>query len=253
MNTFILLIICSLGGGLLSLLGGIFLLKHKKSSKIADLATAFAAGALLSAAFFDLLPEALEPYIEAAEPNLIPPLFLTLFGILAFFLLEQSVHWFHHHKYHDSHAPTAPIVPLLIISDTIHNAVDGIAIAAAFLVSPSTGIVTVLAVAAHEVPQEIGDFAIMLKNGVKKSKVFIINLLASFATVVAAVLFFIIGEAADISAAPVLALTAGFFIYIAVSDIIPEIHNSKNQRLQKSVLLLIGVILVAALTSILHI
>jgi zinc and cadmium transporter len=253
MDTFLLLIICSLAGGLLSLVGGVLLLNHKKANKIANLATAFAAGALLSAAFFDLLPEALEPSIESAEPNFTLPLFLTLFGILAFFLLEQSVHWFHHHKYHDSHAPTAPIVPLLIISDIVHNAVDGVAIAAAFLISPSTGIVTVLAIAAHEIPQEIGDFAVMFKNGVKKQKVFIINLLTTFATVAAAIIFFLIGEAIDISAAPVLALTAGFFIYIAVSDIIPEIHNSKNQRLEKSVLLLLGVILVAALTSVLHV
>jgi len=248
MNTFLLLIVCSLGGGLLSLIGGVLLLKHKKSNKIANLATAFAAGALLSAAFFDLLPEAL----ESAEPDFSLPLALTLFGILAFFLLEQSVHWFHHHKYHDSHAPTAPIVPLLIISDTIHNAVDGVAIAAAFLISPTTGIITALAVAAHEIPQEIGDFAIMLKSGVKKQKVFIINLLSTFSTVIAAAVFFIVGEATDLPVAPILALIAGFFIYIAVSDIIPEIHNSKDQRLQKSILLLLGVALIAIISNFMH-
>jgi zinc and cadmium transporter len=237
----------SMLAGALSLCGGLFLLKSKKSAKVANLAAAFAAGALLAAAFFDLLPEALE---DAPSSELI--LGLALCGILAFFLLEQSIHWFHHHKHSESHAPANSTVPLLVIGDTIHNFVDGVAIAAAFLVSPAAGIVAALAVAAHEVPQEIGDFGVMLKSGVKKSKILLINLLSSLATVASAVVFFLFGEAVDMSVGAVLAVAAGFFIYIAVSDLIPEIHNSKESKVAKTLFLFAGVAIVAALGSLLH-
>ncbi|GHU07808.1 hypothetical protein FACS189431_2960 [Alphaproteobacteria bacterium] len=232
------------------MVGGICLLASKRHIKLAEYATAFAAGALLSAAFIDLLPEA----AETGEPETV--FIAVLAGILTFFLLEGLVHWFHHHHHHDEHQPTDPVVPLVIIGDTVHNFIDGIAIAAGFLVDPLTGIIVTLAVAAHEIPQEIGDFGLLLHKGVKRSKVLLINIASALATTVAAVIFYLVGQSLDVEPylAPVLGFVAGFFIYIAVSDIIPSIHHEKSRKLvlRQSIILLIGVILVGVAIRLLH-
>jgi zinc and cadmium transporter len=136
----------------------------------------------------------------------------------------------------------------------VHNFIDGIAIAAAFLASPLTGIVVTIAVAIHEVPQEIADFSLLLKKGIKRRKVLLINALSALSTTVAAIVFYLIGSLNEISFAPVLGIVAGFFIYIAVSDIIPTIHEKKNRStiLTSSIILVSAAILVYALIEILH-
>ena len=148
----------SLIGGVISLIGGLLLLSSKQNAhKLALYATPFAAGALLAAAFIDLLPEA------AHMGSFDVALYATLGGILLFFMLERFLRWFHHHHEHEHDASTKqtdPKVPLIVIGDTVHNFIDGIAIAAGFLVDPTTGLIVTLAVAAHEIPQEIGDFGL---------------------------------------------------------------------------------------------
>ena len=249
MASIIDVIIFSTLGGLLSLIGGIFLLANKKQAHLlASYATPFAAGALLSAAFLDLLPEANE------QGSIKRALTATLAGIVLFFLLERFLRWFHHH--HDEHDDKHEDAnaSLIVIGDTIHNFIDGIAIAAGFLVSVPTGIIVAVAVAAHEIPQEIGDFGLLLKKGFSPKKVLLVNILSAFATVIAAVGFFSLGSTSIEYLDVALGLTAGFFIYIAVSDIIPEIHKQTNRKLARThtFLLILGVVLVGLVTSQLH-
>jgi zinc and cadmium transporter len=242
----------SLIGGVISLIGGLLLLKNKNNAhRLALYATPFAAGALLAAAFIDLLPEA------AHQGSVDIALYATLGGILLFFLLERFLRWFHHHHEHEHERGTRqsdPKVPLIVIGDTVHNFIDGIAIAAGFLVDPTTGIIVTLAVAAHEIPQEIGDFGLLLKKGVSRKNVIIINVLSALATTIAAVTFFLIGQEVTISMDWVLGLVAGFFIYVAVSDIIPSIHKTEDKVIAgpQTILLIIGVVVVGSLTTLLH-
>jgi zinc and cadmium transporter len=248
-STLYQVILFSLIGGVISLIGGILLLSKKSiAQKVALYATPFAAGALLAAAFIDLLPEA------AHLGNIDKALIATLGGILFFFLLERFLRWFHHHHEHEKADTSDPKVPLIIIGDTIHNFIDGIAIAAGFLVDPTTGIIVTLAVAAHEIPQEIGDFGLLLKKGVPRKNVIIINIISALATTVAAVLFFSIGSSSAVSLDIVLGLVAGFFIYVAVSDIIPSIHQSEDKVIAgpQTLLLLLGVVIVGTMTTYLH-
>ncbi len=207
-----------------------------------ELAMPFGAGALLAAAFMDLLPESID---ESGSSEV---LIYTLIGFLIFFVLERLLGWFHHHHHDEAHGVRDKThASLVIIGDTLHNALDGIAIGAAFIVSAPMGVVTAMAVAAHEIPQEIGDFGILLGKGLKPKKVLIVNLASSLATVVAALIVFTVGSASEsFPVASVIALTAGMFIYIAASDIIPEIHEKPHATaMRQSVMLLTGVVLVA--------
>lgn len=232
----------SLIGSVLALSGGVILLLNRRAAKtMAFYAAPFAAGTLLGAVFFDLLPDALE---TATSKQTI--LTFTVIGLISFYLLERFLHWFHHdHETHDTARPHTAL--FIIIGDTIHNAIDGIAIGASFLISPLTGFITSLAVAAHEVPQEVGDFSIMLKLGFSKTKAFLINLLSALTTTPVAIAVYYVGGGESFPLAQALGLTAGFFIYIAVADLIPRIHATAKPRLAEieSLLLISSVALVA--------
>lgn len=239
------IIVFTLLGSVVSLIGGIILLtKENIALKISHFLAAFAAGALLATTFFDLLPEALEHSKELGiEVNIFQ---WTLIGILIFFLLERFIHWFHHHGHKDEELTSKPTVPLIVFGDSIHNFIDGIAIAAAFLIDIRLGVITSLAVAAHEIPQEIGDFGILIHRGVKRFKVLWINLFSALSALVGAVLTFYLGASIEGLLPIVLSLTAGFFIYIAASDLIPEIHheNRKGFATWETIFLLSGVAVV---------
>ena len=224
--------------------------------KISHYLYSFAAGVLLGTAFFDLLPEAFEEIEHLAEEGVIVEtnIFLwTFIGMIIFFFLVRFLHWFHHHDEHFKDEPKQT-VPLIVVGDTVHNFIDGLIIAASFFVSIPLGIVTAIAVAIHEIPQEIGDFAILIKKGLPKKKIIQINLISAFASLVGALLMFVLGESVESMLPMFLALTAGFFIYIAASDLIPEIHKEDNQRVAftEAMLLLIGAFTVYALASVLH-
>jgi zinc and cadmium transporter len=250
MNEWILLIAATTAGSLISLLGGVYLLYGKWAvKKMQRVAVPFAAGALLAAAFLDLLPEAL----HAGDYERI--LLITLVGFLVFFVLERSLSWFHHH--HDDseqHAHSDRNVWLIVIGDTLHNFLDGLAIGAAFLVSPATGIVTTIAIAAHEIPQEIGDFGLMLSKGMRKRNVLLVNIISALVTVIGAAAVYGFGESLHISEAVLLAITAGFFIYIAASDIIPMIHAEPKRRVAniQTAVLIFGVIFVGLTATYAH-
>lgn len=252
MDTLGYILFFTLLGSVFSLIGGIILLaKEKLALKISHYLASFAAGALLGTAFFDLLPEAFEEAERTgADTNIF---FWALMGVLTFFLLERFIHWFHHHHEHNAEEKKS-IVPLVVLGDTVHNFLDGVVIAATFLVSVPLGMVTALAVAAHEIPQEIGDFGILLHRGLKRKKVIFINLMSAIGALVGAVITYLIGERIETIMPILLSITAGFFLYIAASDLIPEIHNEDNKKvaLIETVLLLLGVFIIWYLVSLLE-
>jgi zinc and cadmium transporter len=187
----------------------------------------FAIGALLGAVFLEILPHA----IDAAGS--LQAIFATvLAGILGFFVLEKLVLWRHCHvedcEAHDHHADPndqGRSGLMIIIGDAFHNFVDGILIAAAFLQSTELGIVTAAAIIAHEIPQEIGDFVILLHSGYSKAVALALNLLSSLAMVLGALLAYFALQAAQEWIATVLALAAASMIYVAVADLIPGLHR----------------------------
>jgi zinc and cadmium transporter len=247
-SNLLIVFLFSIIGGAVSLLGGLLLIsKQSRAIKMANYATPFAAGALLAAAFLDLLPEAGHDGVYDTA------LKATLFGVLLFFLLEKFLRWFHHHHEHQA-SKRDPNISLIIIGDTLHNFIDGIAIAAGFLLSVPTGIVVTIAVAAHEIPQEIGDFGLLIKKGMSRKGVVIVNIISALATTLAAVVFFSLGQSVNLPLDIILGLVAGFFIYIAVSDIIPSIHQAEAKTLAglQTVMLLVGVLIVGFLTTTLH-
>lgn len=246
--TLIYLILAIVIGSAISLLGGALLLRAKKRRDLAIMLTLpFGAGALLAAAFFDLLPEA----FELGEPRQL--LLWALGGFTLFFVLERSASWFHHHHDHDPAAhQDAQQRRLIVIGDIMHNAIDGLAIGAAFLVSIPTGIVTTLAVSAHEIPKELGTFALLLSRGWKDMKVVWVNIATAIATLIAALLVYFLADAVSLPIGPLLAMTAGFFIYVAASDIIPDIHE-QPQRVGtiQAAMLVAGIVVVGWLITLL--
>lgn len=250
MSDWLILIAAVSAGSLVSLVGGIYLLYGKAGAKkLQRIAVPFAAGALLAAAFLDLLPEAIE------HGNAENVLMLTLVGLVLFFVLERSLSWFHHH--HDDeheHGVKRRNTSLIVIGDTLHNFIDGLAIGAAFIVDPAVGLVTTAAIAAHEIPQEIGDFGLLLAKGMAKRNVLLVNLISAAATVIGAALIYGLGGEIGVSEGALLAITAGFFIYIAASDIIPTIHAEPERRWAniQTIVLIVGIVLVGAAAHLAH-
>lgn len=245
MNILLYILIFSFVGSVVSLIGGVLLLvKEKFAKKISHFLSAFAGGALLGTAFFDLLPEALHSLDgRVAEKGEINIFLWTLSGILAFFLLERFIH---HHDQGANPNEKKTVIPLIVIGDTVHNFIDGVAMAGTFLVSIPLGIVTSLAVAAHEIPQEIGDFGLMLHKGVEKKRVLLINFYSALAAMAGAVLTYLAKDSIEGLLPAVLGLTAGFFIYIAASTLIPEIHSREDQKMAfwETVMLFLGVLVI---------
>ena len=205
----------------------------------------FAIGALLGAVFLEILPHAL-----GAGGGLQATFATVLAGILAFFVLEKLVLWRHCHvedcEAHDHHADPndhGRSGLMIIIGDAFHNFVDGILIAAAFLQSTELGVVTAAAIIAHEIPQEIGDFVILLHSGYGKAAALGLNLLSSLAMLLGALLAYFTLQAAQEWIATVLALAAASMIYVAVADLIPGLHRRPELRAtaQQVVLIALGV------------
>ena len=274
MNLLLLIIIFTAVGGVLSVLAaGVFLLlPDQQRATVVPHGISFAIGALLSVAFWGLIPEA----FSNIKPEQFQSLSGTvLAGILGFFVLEKLLIWRHCHseaceahgdEAHDSdhghshdlavhhHGFDKSAGALIILGDSIHNFVDGILIAAAFLTDVKLGIVTSLAVATHEIPQEVGDFAILLHSGYSKTKALVFNIVASLATVLGGILAYY--SLADLrgSLPYFLALAASSFIYIAVADLIPTLHKKTDMKtsLQQIALIAAGVLLICSLHGFAH-
>jgi len=205
----------------------------------------FAIGALLGAVFLEILPHAI-----GAAASLQAIFATVLGGILGFFVLEKLVLWRHCHvedcEAHDHHAEPndhGRSGLMIIIGDAFHNFVDGILIAAAFLQSTELGVVTAAAIIAHEIPQEIGDFVILLHSGYSKAAALALNLASSLAMLVGALLAYFTLQSAEQWIATVLALAAASMIYVAVADLIPGLHRRPELRAtaQQVTLIALGV------------
>lgn len=254
-----IVLFCLLGGVLSVLAAAAFLLLPEPvRGRLLPYFVSFAIGTLLGAAFLALLPHALTGE-SSGDPHLITT--TVLLGVLGFFVLEKMVLWRHcHSDVCDAHA----IEPadhmhgvtgtLILIGDGIHNLVDGILIAAAFLTDEHLGVVTALAVAAHEIPQEVGDFAILLHSGFSRAKAFVFNVLASTTTVIGGlVAYFAMAEVNKV-VPYVLAVAAASFIYIAVADLIPGLHKrtQATATLQQVLLIAAGVVVIYLAHATLH-
>lgn len=219
---------------------GIMLLifRAEAAKKLSLYFISFAAGALLGVTFLDILPE----IFEMAIPNIF---WYVLLGILTFFILEKFFIWYHCHgsecAVHQQQA-----APLILMGDAIHNFIDGVIIAAAFLVDSSLGVVTTLAVIFHEIPQEIGDFSILIHGGISRAKALVLNFFVALTVVAAAVLTYFFQDIFLGSIGILLAFVAGHFIYIATADLIPELHKetSFKRSLFQIFLLILGVVVI---------
>ena len=194
----------------------------------------FAIGALLGVTFFDILPESVgELGAEAA-------FLYVVAGIIFFFLLEKIVLWYHYHREaYDVH----PYTSLVLIGDAIHNAIDGVALALAFLVSLPLGIATTIAVLLHEVPQEIADFGLLLRGGYSRKRALVVNFLVSLTTIAGALAAYAVGSWLEPLLPYALALIAGNFLYLALADLLPETHEHKGGAhfAAQAALMIIGV------------
>jgi zinc and cadmium transporter len=271
-NLLLLIIIFTAVGGVLSVMAAavFLLLSEQRRAKVLPHGISFAIGALLAVAFWGLIPEA----FSETKPEQFQSLSGTILaGVLGFFVLEKLLIWRHchsgdceahgnedeyEHGHEHTHSHSQGIAKsagaLIILGDGIHNFVDGVLIAAAFLTDVQLGIVTSLAVAAHEIPQEVGDFAILLHSGYSRSKALFYNILASLTTVLGGVLaYFSLADLHE-SLPYFLALAASSFIYIAVADLIPSLHKKTDMQtsLQQIALIAMGVLLICSLHGLAH-
>ncbi|MDD2724726.1 MAG: ZIP family metal transporter [Methylovulum sp.] len=269
MDLLLLIIIFTAIGGVFSVLAAavFLLLPDRQRMAVLPHGISFAIGALLTVAFYGLIPQA----FAEVKPAMFQSLSATILaGILGFFVLEKLLIWRHCHfgsceahgddeahqhdggKHHRQGVKSAGV--LIILGDGIHNFVDGILIAAAFLTDVQLGVVSSLAVAAHEIPQEVGDFAILLESGYSKGKALFYNILASLTTVVGGVLAYYCLEDLHDSLPYFLALAASSFIYIAVADLIPSLHKKTDMKtsLKQIALIAAGVFLISYLHNVIH-
>lgn len=225
------IILFSFLGSVLSMAGGMLVLWQQDLAKrFSFFFISFAAGVLLGVAFFNLLPEALEGSVDVRTVS-----FFILSAIVVFFVVERFFWWYHHHRLDtEEHPEENPLhrahAYILLSGDAIHNFVDGVVITAAFLTDFSLGVAVSLGVFAHEIPQEIADFSVMLSAGFSRMKVFVMNFAASLTTLLGAVLAFFAFSQAQGMTPYILAIAVGVFIYIALSDLIPSIHHQSEHK-----------------------
>jgi zinc and cadmium transporter len=211
--------------------------------RIVPWAISYAVGTLLGVALLALLPEAL----EHLRP--VPALATLLCGVLAFFLLEKLVIWRHCHGGDECEVHTSSAASLVIVGDAFHTFVDGAVIAAAVLTSVPLGVTTALAVATHEIPQEVGDVAILLRAGYSRARAFTLNLLSGIGGILGAVGMLTASRSIPDVLPYVLAFAAGNFLYIAMSDLIPDLHRGSlvGSPFRQLILIGAGILTIVAL------
>jgi zinc and cadmium transporter len=222
--TLLQIILATLIGGVFS----VFLAATVALTFLANFANrmvAFAVGVLLGFALTDLLPEAVHLGLDITELG-----WVLVGGIMGFFLLEKLALWRHDHATLLGHTQEKPIVAMIIIGDSMHNFVDGILLAAAFLTDWKLGWAAAIAITAHEIPQEISDFMVLLDAGVSKTKALLLNAISGAAMTVGGVVGWLSLSDAQAAIPYVLTLAAASFIYIAVADLVPELHHHRKPR-----------------------
>ena len=212
---------------LISLIGIFTLyLNEEKLRKNIFLFVSLAVGALLGDAFIHIIPEAYKSELPVTTISI-----LIISGILVFFIIERFLHWHHHGEDKENiHIHIHPVGKLIIFSDGIHNLIDGLIIGASYIISIPIGIATTLAVILHEIPQEIGDFAVLIHAGYTKKRALWLNFLSALLALVGVIFSFILGNMAESFVIWILPFAAGGFIYIAIADLMPELHKTKNLK-----------------------
>lgn len=242
------LLVLAFLGSIAGLIGGvIFLVKREWARTLSIYAVPFAAGVLLSVSMLHLIPEVSDTIGNRG-------FLYVLIAFLAAFVFEKYFASLHHHEEHghDSTLQKATI-PLVILGDTIHNLIDGVAIGAAYVTSPSFGVVVALSTFLHETPHEIGDFGVLISRGWSRKKTFFANFYSSLATIPGAlIVYYLIPSGADERMAVLLAISAGIFLYLGASDFLPEIgeHDNRSMTFKKVFLVILGVALMYALSVI---
>lgn len=241
MSDFAAILFLSLIGSVFGLIGGLlFLYIPAWSHWLSKYSTPFAAGVLLTISLLGLLPEATHEIGENAY-------ILMLAAFLASYLFEHFFFGLHHHETHE-HSIHKGSISLVIVGDTIHNFVDGVAIAAAYFVAPGFGIISAITTFLHEIPHEIGDFGILHRAKWKKQKIILVNILSSLASIVGALSIFYITKD-EVFIGSLLAISAGIFLYLGASDFLPHLTEDTRDRVSPVFVLLAGVVLVYLLLN----
>lgn len=225
---------------LISLVGA-FLISVREDliKKYVFVFVSLAIGALLGDAFIHLIPEGLE---EIGNSTLFSILLIS--GILIFFIIEKYLHWHHHSESEDIEHTIHPVGKMILISDGVHNFIDGLIIGGSFMVSTELGIATTIAVILHEIPQEIGDFGVLLHAGFSRAKALFWNLISALSAVLGVTVVLVLGQVSESLAIWLVPFAAGGFIYIALSDLIPELHRKSEEKghfLIQLVVMILGV------------
>jgi len=214
------IILATIINGLVAFIGAFtFILKKGTLNRLLFVLVAFSAGALLGGGLLHLFAESLE-MLDSMSAVL-----YLLFGFSVFYLLERLLFW---HHCHEGVCEVHPYTSLIIVGDGIHNFIDGLVIAASFLVNPGLGFVTTIAIIFHEIPQELGDFGVLVYGGMKKGRALFFNFLSQLMAVVGGIIGFFIAGAWDFTV--LLPFAAGGFVYIAASDLIPELHKAISMK-----------------------
>jgi len=240
MQTLLLIFLATLFNSLVGFIGAFSLwIKGKLPDKLLIYLVAFSAGTLLGGAFFHLLEESLENLTATYSFG------MAIVGFILFFIIEGYFHW------HRCKCRPHPFTYLMLVGDAIHNFIDGLIIAAAFFISPLLGIVTTLMILSHEAPQEIGLFATLVYGGYEKKKAILYSFLAQSTCILGGILGYLASVEADAFSHYLIPFAAGGFIYIAASDLIPEIHKMHKRNLESTVYsilsLLVGILLMLAI------
>jgi zinc and cadmium transporter len=236
LNTFELVQMLFLGllGSIVALAGGVVFLYNTNWSKFLEKhSVPFAAGVLITVSLLGLLPEAYELIGENTFLIMVVTFFVA-------YLFEHTLFGIHHHDEHQHGRDYSASVPLVLIGDTIHNFIDGVAIGASFLVNPGLGFITALSTFLHEVPHEIGDFGILLKVGWKKRKILIVNIISASMTIVGVFGILLFRENQNLLGG-FLAVSSGVFLYLGASDFLPNIEEGYKNKLKAVVPLALGV------------
>ncbi|NIO21281.1 MAG: ZIP family metal transporter [Candidatus Aenigmarchaeota archaeon] len=220
-ETFLFILLATVVNSFIGLIGVLTLWMREKSlESILIILVAFSAGALLSGAFFHLIAESL------VEMEVMTSFIYLLIGFIIFFLMERVLHWRH---CHEGKCDVHPFTHLVLIGDGIHNFIDGVVIAASFMVSVAFGWITTLVIILHEIPQELGDFGVLVYGGFEKVRALGFNFLAQITCIIGGFVGFFLLYTPE-SIAFLLPFAAGGFIYIASSDLIPELHKEENMK-----------------------
>ena len=223
----------------------VLFIKPNNLDRISYLLVSFAVGSLLGDAFIHLLPESYSQISSHLQVSL-----LVLIGMLIFFSLEKFFRWHHCHDPDCADSKSNHFIPLNLFGDFIHNFIDGMLITASFSVSLNLGIATSLAVIFHEIPQEIGDFGVLIHGGIKPLKALKLNFISALASFLGMLLVILIGVQTNLSVL-LLPLTAGGFIYLAASDLIPELHQhgtKPSTSINQIIFMSLGVLIMVAFT-----